>query len=151
MTSGSERRLDAGLLLLRIGAGLSLLLLFGLQKLKAGALFAFAGQPWEFVDFNRRIGLPAPVLIAYCQSLNESVCALFVAVGFLTRLSATLVAIGFAAATVCSLKANENLLFPGFYCLMFATVALTGAGKFAIDHVLKSRTKAGIPSESSSQ
>jgi uncharacterized membrane protein YphA (DoxX/SURF4 family) len=75
---------DAGLALPRLGAGLSLFLLFGMQKVKAAGEFTFAGSPWLFVDFNRKAGLPFPILVAYLQTLNESFCTLAVACGALT-------------------------------------------------------------------
>jgi uncharacterized membrane protein YphA (DoxX/SURF4 family) len=128
-------RVDAGLLILRLGAGLTLFVIFGLQKLKAGAAFA-SGHSWEFVDFNRKIGLPAPVLIAYFQTFNESIGALLVAFGLLTPFAAGSVALGFVAALFCSLKADESVLLPIYYSFMFASLALTGPGKMSIDYLL---------------
>ena len=138
----AERLTNSGLLLLRIGSGLSLALLFGLPKLSAAAAYLHTGQPWPFVDFNRKLGIPAPVLIAYYQSLNESLVALVVACGYYPRVAALSLAIGFAAATLCSLKVGEpSWLAAACYCLMFATILLTGPGRFSIDHLLKSRSK----------
>jgi len=94
--------LDAGRLLLRLGGGLTLLLLFGLPKLRAAAVFVKTGQ-WMFVDFNRKVGLPFPVLIALYQTASESVGALLVATGLFSRLGAGTLAIGFGAATFLSL------------------------------------------------
>jgi putative oxidoreductase len=137
-----ERLSDAGLLLLRIGSALSLAVLFGLPKLSAAVAHIHSGQPWPFIDFNRKLGLPAPVLVAYYQSLNESLIALLVVCGFYTRLAALSLAVGFAAATACSLKVGEpSWLAAAYYCLMFATILLTGPGEFSIDHLLKSRAK----------
>lgn len=142
----SSRRIDfgidAGLLLLRAGAGLSLCIFFGWPKLKAAAAYLHTGQ-WEFIEFNRKFGLPAPVLAAYVQSLNESVGALLVAIGLFTRCSAGLLFVGFAVATYCSLKAGEPAwLMAGYFALIFATIRLTGPGKFSIDLLLCSRTAA---------
>lgn len=60
-----RRSLDVGLLVLRIGAGLSSCWFFGVDKVKAAALFP-STEHWPLVDFNRRMGIPAPVLAAYC-------------------------------------------------------------------------------------
>ena len=137
--TNSAPRVDASLLLLRFGVGLSLAILFGLPKLIAATACIHAGQPWPFIDFNRKIGLPAPVLIAYYQSLNESLRALLVLFGFLTRPAALSLTIGFAAATYCSLKAGEQTcLLAVAYFLMCATLALTGAGSFSVDSRLAS-------------
>ncbi|HZS46084.1 MAG TPA: DoxX family protein [Blastocatellia bacterium] len=130
-------KINAGLLVLRIAAGLSLFALFGLNKLKSGADYFFVSHQWSFVDFNRNIGLPLPVLSAVVQTLNESVCALLVAIGFFTRISALLLAIGFTVAVCSSLKAHEDILIPGLYASMFVALALTGPGKFSIDSIIR--------------
>jgi uncharacterized membrane protein YphA (DoxX/SURF4 family) len=128
--------IDAGLLFLRLAAGLSLLLLFGLMKLQATWVFIHTGQ-WQFVDFNRKVGLPAPVLVAYLQTFNESIGAVAVAAGLVTRYAAAALALGFGVATCCSLRMGESAwLIAGFYCVMFTTLLLTGAGKFSIDYLL---------------
>src|SRR5258708_16598762 len=102
--ASQDRRVNAGLLVLRIGLGASLLLIFGLQKLQAGWAFFHTGQ-WQFVDFNRKMGLPAPVLVAYLQTLNESIAALLLACGFLTRYAPASLATAFPAAPSSSLQA----------------------------------------------
>lgn len=130
---------DAGVLLLRVGAGLSLFVLFGLTKLHDAVGYVHTGQ-WQFVDFNRKVALPLPVVVAFIQTFNESVCALLVAFGLWTRLAATLLFIGFVTATACSLKVGEQAwLFAAYFSLMFATVGLVGGGRFSIDHLRKSR------------
>jgi uncharacterized membrane protein YphA (DoxX/SURF4 family) len=139
-----DRRVDAGLLVLRIGAGLSLLVLFGLKKLQAGWDFRHTGQ-WQFVDFHRKVGLPAPVLVAYLQTLNESIVALLLACGFFSRYAAASLAFGFAVATCCSLKASEPAwLMAACFCIMFLTLLLTGPGEFSIDSLLESRARARL-------
>lgn len=136
----SPRRnaLDAGLLVLRLGAGLSLCTLFGLHKLKDAAAYLHTGH-WQFVDFNRKVGLPAPVLVAYAQSLNESLGALLVACGFLSRYAAGLLFLGFTGAACCSLRAREEAwLMAAYFALMFGAIALTGPGRFSVDSWLRS-------------
>ena len=77
--------LDAGLLMLRIGAGFSLFALFGLAKVKSAFAFSVHHQPWIFIEFLRRLGFPLPTVAAFVQTLNESLGALFVLIGFYTR------------------------------------------------------------------
>ena len=145
MRSVSNRRIarvDVGLLVLRLGAGVSLFLLFGLTKLKAANSFLHTGA-WEFVDFNRKVGLPAPVFIAFLQTLNESVGALLTVAGFQTRYASGSVALGFAAATYFSVRIGEDAwLIALFYAVMFATLALTGAGQLSIDYLWAIRAAA---------
>ena len=134
------RGVDAGLLVLRLGVGLSIVLIFGLQKLQAGWGYFHTGQ-WQFVDFNRKIGLPAPVLVAYLQTLNESFGALFLACGLWARYAAATLTIGFAAATVCSLKAGEQAwLTAAYFCVIFLSLLLTGPGRFSMDAWRKPRS-----------
>lgn len=154
MNRGAESRrwrsgVDVGLLVLRLGMGLSMFLIFGLPKLQAAVAYWHTGQ-WQFVDFNRKVALPAPVLCAYLQSLNESVVALFLAAGFLARYAAASLAFGFAVATACSLKAQEpQWLFAAYFCLIFLSLAFTGPGRFSLDTVwLSKRAARFIPSPS---
>lgn len=135
-----NRRSDTGLLLLRVGAGLSLCLIFGVEKWKDAVHYMHTGQ-WSFVDFNRKVGLPLPVLAAFLQTLNESLAAFLVACGLFTRYAATCLFVGFSVATYCSLKVGEAAwLTAAYFALMFATAALTGPGMFSIDYMLNSRT-----------
>ena len=141
-TNLRNRGSDAGLLLLRVGAGLSLCLLFGITKWKDALRYMHTGQ-WSFVDFNRKVGLPLPVLVAYLQTLNESLAAFLVACGLFTRYAAACLFIGFAVATYCSLKVGEAAwLTAAYFALMFAAISLTGSGKLSIDYALKSRAAA---------
>jgi putative oxidoreductase len=140
---------DAGLLVLRLWAGVSLLVFFGIPKLGDAAHFTFAGGPWSFIAFNQKIGLPAPVLVAYLETLNESLGALLLALGLIARPAAAIVAFGFAVATACSLMAREEAwLIAAFYCIAAATVALAGPGRFSIDAGLeRSKAKRTLYSE----
>ena len=136
-------RAHAGLLLLRAGAGISLALVFGWPKLEAAVRFFASGRPWPFVDFNRALGLPAPVVVACLQTLNESIGALLVAGGLVARPAATCLAVGFAAATACSLRVREpGWITAGLYALGFATLAITGPGAYALDQVRARRRAA---------
>ena len=145
MRSASDRRItasDAGLLVLRLGAGVSLFLLFGLTKLRDANSFLHTGA-WQFVNFNRKAGLPAPVLIAFLQTFNESAGALLVVAGFLTRYAAGSIALGFIVATYLSVRMGEDAwLIALFYAVMFTTLALTGAGTLSIDYLWASRAGA---------
>jgi putative oxidoreductase len=99
---------------------------------------------WAFVDFNHRVGLPLPVLVAYLQSLNESVGALLVASGLFTRYAAGCLSGAFVVAAYCSFKIGEETwLMAAHFALMFAALMLTGPGRLSIDCLLKSRTARG--------
>lgn len=131
-------RTDIGLLILRLAAGLSLFLVFGLPKLKDANSFLHTGH-WGFVDFNRKLGLPLPLLVAFLQTVNESLGALLLVCGFQTQLAATSLAIGFAVATACSWKVQEvSWILAACYCVIFAALAFTGGGRYSFDGRTKS-------------
>jgi uncharacterized membrane protein YphA (DoxX/SURF4 family) len=111
-----------------------------MQKLHDASAYRHTGQ-WMFVDFNRKVGLPAPVLVAFLQTMNESVAAIFLAAGLFARLAAGCLTLGFAVATYCSLKAGEAAWMMAFYfALMFLTLLLAGPGKFSLDQLWHSST-----------
>src|SRR5579864_5376042 len=121
-------RLDAGLLILRVGAGLSLLVGFGWPKLEDAVLFAVAGHTWSFADTTRSIGLPAPVIVACYQTLNESLGAVLVMGGILSRWASASLSVSFLAATYVGIQMTADgawIVAAAFYCLIFTTLTLT--------------------------
>jgi uncharacterized membrane protein YphA (DoxX/SURF4 family) len=132
---------DAGLLILRLGVALPLLIIFGLPKVIDAAHYLRTGQ-WGFIGFNRRVGLPLPVVAAFLQTFNESLCALFLACGFYTRFCAITLGLGFLVATACSLKLSEpSWILAAVYAVVFISVALLGPGRYSVDSFLKLRQK----------
>jgi uncharacterized membrane protein YphA (DoxX/SURF4 family) len=124
---------DAGLLVLRIATGFSLFFLFGLSKVKDASGYLHSGA-WPFVDFNRKVGLPLPVVAAFLQTLNESLGALLVVCGFFAQWASLSLTLGFAVATACSLKLGEASWFLAVYdTIIFATLTLTGPGRYSLD------------------
>ncbi|MBC2601917.1 DoxX family protein [Puniceicoccus vermicola] len=77
-STGSE----LGLLGLRVFTGLALALAHGVGK------FPISGG---FIDGVEDLGFPAPVVFAWAAALSELVGGLFLAAGFLTRISAFLI------------------------------------------------------------
>ena len=138
-SGAQDRGVNVGLLVLRLGAGLSLFLFFGWQKLHDASAYLRTGQ-WTFVDFNRKVGLPFPVLVAFLQASNESVMAVFLAASLFSRISAACLTVGFAVATYCSLKAAEPAwMMAAYFCLMFLVLWLAGPGSYSLDQLLSSR------------
>lgn len=139
----SDRRIDIGLLVLR-GAGLFLALTFGWQKLSAYVDVVRVGQPLSgtgLAGLIRMMGLPAPTLLAVCAVLNESIGALFIACGFLTRPAAAVGALGMMVAFYVSMRLGEDPLRAFLYFVIFLSLSITGPGRFSIDHLLRSRRK----------
>jgi putative oxidoreductase len=139
----SDRRTDIGLLVLR-SAGLFLALTFGWQKFCGYVALIGAGQSLStsgLAPLIHKMGLPAPAFLAICAVLNESVGALLVACGFLTRIAAAVGAVGMAVALYVSLRLGEEPLRAALYLVIFLGLAITGPGKFSIDQILESRAK----------
>jgi len=136
------KTVDLGLVALRVGVGLSLFVLFGIPKAADAIAYLHTGQ-WQFVDFNRHIGLPFPVFVAVVQTLNETLAAILVAAGWWTRYAAGALFIGFVAATSCSLVAKEPAwLLAAYLALTFGALVLTGPGKYSLDGLRSARASA---------
>jgi len=137
----SNRRIDAGLLVLR-GAGLFLAITFGRQKLLGYIELVRTGQSLSssgLAPLIRAMGLPAPGFLAICAVLNESIGALFIAGGFLTRLFSAVGALGMAVAFYVSLRLGEEPLRAALYVIIFAGLAVTGPGKYSVDFLARRR------------
>lgn len=123
---------DLGLLLLRVGVGLTMALAHGLGKLPPSA---------EFVAGTADLGFPLPVVFAWAAALSEFAGALLVALGLATRPAALLVV---ATMAVAFFVAHASDPFgdrePAFvFGVVFGAVALLGAGRYSLDAALERR------------
>jgi putative oxidoreductase len=138
----SDSRIDAGLLALRLGAGVSLILFFGLGKLVGYCQLIISGAPLGssgLTPLIRQMGFPAPAMLGLYAVLCESILPLLVAAGFLTRLAAAGVALSMTAAFYVSMRLEEEPLRALLYIVVFTALVLTGPGRFSIDHWRQSR------------
>lgn len=129
--------IDLGLLILRVGTGLSLFAFFGLTKI--GWVIALAHEPgtwttWGFARLIGAVGLPAAPVLALLAIGNETLTPICVALGVLARPAALIGAIGFAGALYTSLRIAEEPMRAALYLIAFATLTLTGAGRRALGH-----------------
>jgi putative oxidoreductase len=138
---------DFGLLILR-GAGFLLAATFGLQKIgwywtafHAGKSLSAIGLP----PLIARMGFPIPVVLALWITFNESIGALLIGCGFLTKILAASAALGMAGALYTSVRLNEDWLRAALYLIAFVALALIGPGRFSVDHLIKSKTAAPAP------
>lgn len=127
---------DIGLLILRLGLGLTMAFAHGLGKIPPSEGFvqgAVAGM-----------GLPAPELFAWLAALSEFLGGLLVAVGLLTRPAALAVAGTMAVAffvTHGGALTGENSGELAFvYLVGMLALAFAGAGSYALDRMLWRRT-----------
>jgi len=121
---------DLGLLILRLGAGL-MMLLHGIGKVSD----LFAGRAASFAD---PIGL-GPVPSLALAAFAEFLCALAVMIGFQTRLAAipiafTMLVAGFVVHAGDDWRARELALL---YAVVFIALALTGGGRYGVDGWLR--------------
>ena len=133
--------LDAGLLLVRT-AGLLLAFTFGVQKIGWYVTALHAGKPFSSIGLAPLIahtGFPIPVIVALWITLNESIGAFFVGIGFLTQFAAASLALGMIGALYTSVQLHEDWLRAALYLIIFLGLTFTGAGKFSIDHLLGTR------------
>ena len=140
-TIASEKATSTGLLILRLFLGGSLVA-HGYQKF---FLFGVSG----FAGFLEKLGAPAPYASAWLSAGTELVAGALVAVGLFTRLAAVPLAVNMAVA---AFLAHSGYFItntpPGReYALnlaaAFVALALTGAGRFSIDHRLARQPQNG--------
>lgn len=128
--------LDLGLLLLRCGLGLCLVIVHGWSKLGHAVAFC-RGQNWELVQLVRSLGFPAPGFFAVCAALTESVGAVLVACGLCTRSAAATVAFNMMVATYADLKDGTSIESACLYGLPFFAISLAGPGTLSLDYLRK--------------
>jgi putative oxidoreductase len=142
--------IDTGLLLLR-AAGFLLAVTFGVQKIGWYVTAFHAGKPWSSIGLTpliAHVGFPLPVILALWITLNESIGAFLIGIGFLSRFAAASVALGMIGALYTSVRLGEDWLRAALYLIIFTALAFTGPGKFSIDHLIQRRKTNRNPSAS---
>lgn len=121
-------RMDAGLLLLRCGVGLTMLVLHGLPYLKHFEAEAERFLPLLGLDGRVTLGL---VIFA------EVGCSLLLVVGLFTKPAALVLALVMAAAFImvhgASFDGEQSGELAFMYLVGSGTLAFTGPGRFAWD------------------
>jgi putative oxidoreductase len=149
-------RSDIALLVLRL-TGFGLLFGHGWSK-----LVAVAGGDTRFAEGLGQLGFPAPMAFAWAAALAESLGGLLVGLGLFTRFAAPvcaftmavaafgrhqahqhlLVSLGVRSASEDTLKAWGNPELALLYLSAFVAIALLGAGRVSLDHLLGGRGRA---------
>jgi putative oxidoreductase len=117
---------DCGLLVLRVWLGLSILLLHGMDKLKA-----FGGTVEQFA----KMGFPKPLAVA--AIIAEGVCSALLVIGFATRWSAAFLAatmgVAFFHVHKAVLKGEHSGEMAFLYLAGFVAVFVAGPGRWSVD------------------
>lgn len=125
-------RIDLGLLVLRIFAGGTMLLAHGLPK-----LMGYAEKAAAFAD-PLGVGSKFSLILAI---FAEAVCAVLVMMGLATRLACiplmTTMIVAGAVVHAADPWARKELAF--VYAFVFLVLAITGAGRFSLDHMRAAR------------
>ncbi len=126
---GTTPDANLGILILRVFTGAALMT-HGCAKL-------FGGME-KFTGFVTSLGVPAPHVMAYLAALSESLGALLLAIGLLTRPAAFMIVCTMSVAIFGALGgqpfAKQELAWLYFFpALMFL---LKGAGRWSIDSLI---------------
>ncbi len=145
---GNALCVDLGLLVLRISVGLPMCTVFEKFLPRGGV---WGPQPW-FIEQVAEMGLPSPVVLAWCAVCFEFFGGILLLLGGFTRLAALSIAITtFVAAFLYHRDiTGDGLLALTYFCVTTA-VLLAGPGRFSLDGWAASRfrvtTSAGVRSE----
>jgi uncharacterized membrane protein YphA (DoxX/SURF4 family) len=117
-----SRRTDTGLLLLRVGLGISFVLLFALKQSEGASIFLYhPGRLWPLVGL--------------------ALGATMVTFGFVTRLAACALAVSWAWALYSGLHLGQSEfnepVRSALFSMSFFTLFLSGPGKFSIDAIAR--------------
>jgi putative oxidoreductase len=130
-----------------------------LARLTVG--YAFIESGWgkvhnlaKVTEYFTELGIPAPAFQAPFVSFVELICGSLVVLGLATRLAAVPL-IGTMVVALITAKASEIAGFSDLigtiefcYAVLLAWLALAGAGKASVDHVIARRASAASPATS---
>ena len=127
---------DIGILILRVFPGFAMFLNHGISKISAGT------AKWERLGstLTDLIGFESlKIFFGFMASYAESLGALFIMVGLLTRFSSFLL---FFTMIVASLKhyfEGEFSELAFIYGCIYFTLIISGPGKYSVDNILKKK------------
>lgn len=119
-----------GLLVLRVVSGAMMFVLHGVPKM--GMIIK-----GEFGAFPNPIGLGS-ALSLYLSGLAETLIALFLIIGFMTRFSAFILAFNMLIAVYWHYSmGNGGTELPLIYLAMYVTIILVGGGNVSVDNTIQ--------------
>jgi putative oxidoreductase len=132
-SGGGTLPADCGLVLLRVGIAGLMLALHGWARFHRASDYLVFGTPWPFVDLVAGLGFPWPGAFAVMSALSESVGAVLMAIGWLTRWAALTIVIDMSVALFNEGSKGDPIELPALYLVGALTVMITGPGRFALD------------------
>jgi len=127
-----SRATDLGLLVLRVGVGLSLAFAHGMGKLPPSA---------GFIETTAEMGFPLPTLFAWAAALSEFAGGLLVALGLATRPAAFFA--GFTMAAAFFIRHGGDAFGsrekPFLFLVVFVALVVMGAGRYSVDGWIRQR------------
>lgn len=132
---GEEREslTAVGILVLRVGTGLALLLYHGWHKVGEAVGYFRLGDDWLVLADVRGMGMPFPVALAVAATLTQFLGSLSLIAGLLTRLAAAMVLGTLAVAILQTLQTGKDSQLPILYCLLCSALMLLGGGRHSVD------------------
>lgn len=124
---------DIGLLVLRVSAGLTMLVAHGIGKIR---------EPEGFIGNLAANGFPLPKLSAYLAISAETIFPLMIILGILTRVSSAIAAFNMFVAGIVFHLMIKGDPFGGYekamlYFIIFTALAITGSGKYSVEKLIK--------------
>ena len=141
---GTLPALDCGLLLLRVGVAGLMLAFARLGPVFSRLRLSRIQHCWPFVDLVAGLGFPFPGAFAVMSALSESVGAVLVAIGWLTRWAALALVIDMSVALFNEGSKGDPIELPALYLVGALTLMITGPGRFAIDGWQRAERRAAM-------
>ena len=128
-----NRLWDVGLLLLRLGAGLLLIVNHGWGKLVSAYGYLAQGKDWKFIEGVANLGFPLPAFFAVAAALAESIGSILLILGLFTRYAALFIMITMGVAVYRHLTSDFRFELAALYFLIALTFVFIPPGRFSVD------------------
>lgn len=128
-----RRRIEWGLLMLRVAAAVMIFYIHGWHKLEGWIAYEREGTPWKLAEEVAAMHMPAPMMAAWLATMVQFISSLFLIAGFLTRLNSTLLVGVLGVAIVQNLLASRDPQLAILYTLVVLALAIMGGGRFSVD------------------